>query len=589
MKSPRPSRINSSSLPFVLVFAALVILVAPISIEPDIDTAPTALDFGAVAVGATVYDTVMVHNVGTDNLNVSSITNNLPEFVPTPTSSFVLLPGDSQAVAVSFNPLAVATYADSLYITSDDPDEGVFTVLLSGSGALPDLAGASVFTTTPELTSGDGSIWVSYAVWNPGSIPAPPFRYSLRVSADASIDTGDLILTFYDFPLNLGPGWSAGGSGNFTLPKAAPRGNIYLGVIADDLDQVVESDETNNTYSLAFSYQVPLINSVIDVPFDQGGSLFLSWYASPRDPLGDITEYTLWRTIDVPPAGVAVIKGAAAWNNDLEQPTIRMEESPAGPVFWENIATHSAFQRDAYGMALPSLFDSTGAGFAYQYFQVIAHTAFPDTFYLSAVETGYSVDNLAPAAPLGLAGEQTEAQAMQLVWDANTEADFSHYAVYRGTEAGFVPEPGNRIGEPPEPGLLDDGWRWDGGFYYKVTALDVHGNESPVAVLAPDNVSAVDAAAPPLGTYLEQNHPNPFNPTTRIVFGLKEAGEMSLRVYDAAGRLVRVLAEGRREARRYEVEWDGRDDAGGAVASGVYFYQLFTGSQTLTRKAVLLK
>ena len=558
-------------------------------VEPDIDTAPAALAFGAVPAGATVPDTVMVYNVGSDTLNVASITNSLPEFVAAPTAPFALLPGDSQVVAVSFHPLAVATYLDSLVIDSDDPDEPVVKVPLSGSGAMPDLIGQFVAATPPELTSGTDSVFVIYTVRNGGGIEALPFRYSLRVSADATIDAGDPLLDAVSYGSNLQPGWNTSTSGWYTLPREAPRGNIYLGLFADDLGQVIESDEGNNTYALPFSYQVPLIHSVIDVQLDQGGSVFLSWYASPRDPLGAITEYTLWRTIDVPPADAAVMDGATAWSSGLEGSVIRAEESPAGPVFWEHIATHGAFRRDAYGMALPSLFDSTGAGFDWQYFQVIAHTAYPDTFYLSAVDSGYSVDNLAPAPPQGLAGEQIEPEAMTLTWNANAEADLSHYAVYRGTDAGFVPGPGNLIGEPAEPGLFDDQWRWEGGFYYKVTALDVHGNESAVAVLAPDFVVGVGSSGPPRVNALWQNHPNPFATTTSIAFDLVEEAQVSIRIYDVQGRLVRTLLDGRRDADHHTIDWEGLDDRGNMVSGGVYFYRISAGSFVEVKKLVLIR
>jgi flagellar hook assembly protein FlgD len=90
-------------------------------------------------------------------------------------------------------------------------------------------------------------------------------------------------------------------------------------------------------------------------------------------------------------------------------------------------------------------------------------------------------------------------------------------------------------------------------------------------------------------TYLSQNFPNPFNPSTIITFGLEAEGSVSLRVYDVSGRLVRVIVEGKRSARHYREAWDGKDENGVAVASGVYFYRLTGGNYTHTRKMVLLR
>jgi flagellar hook assembly protein FlgD len=62
-----------------------------------------------------------------------------------------------------------------------------------------------------------------------------------------------------------------------------------------------------------------------------------------------------------------------------------------------------------------------------------------------------------------------------------------------------------------------------------------------------------------------------------------------VRIYDAAGRLVRTLVDGARPAGRYSELWDGLDSRGGAVASGIYFYRLDAGAFTQTKKMVLLR
>ncbi len=88
---------------------------------------------------------------------------------------------------------------------------------------------------------------------------------------------------------------------------------------------------------------------------------------------------------------------------------------------------------------------------------------------------------------------------------------------------------------------------------------------------------------------LEQNRPNPFNPTTAIAFELPSPGRAELAVYNAAGRRVATLASGVLDAGRHTAIWNGRNEAGDAVASGVYFFRLTAGDETTTRKAVLLK
>jgi len=98
------------------------------------------------------------------------------------------------------------------------------------------------------------------------------------------------------------------------------------------------------------------------------------------------------------------------------------------------------------------------------------------------------------------------------------------------------------------------------------------------------------AEAPsPRVTALHQNVPNPFNPSTTIRFDLERNGWVSLRVYDVAGRVVRTLVASELSAGRRSVVWDGRDDTGAFLGSGLYLYRLETGGFSLVRKTILLK
>jgi hypothetical protein len=99
----------------------------------------------------------------------------------------------------------------------------------------------------------------------------------------------------------------------------------------------------------------------------------------------------------------------------------------------------------------------------------------------------------------------------------------------------------------------------------------------------------VDAASPRPRFALAANSPNPFNPVTTIRFELAESGRASLRVFSAQGRLVRTLVNERLAAGGYRVRWDGKDDGGHGVASGIYFYELNEGTRSLTRRMSLLK
>ncbi len=93
----------------------------------------------------------------------------------------------------------------------------------------------------------------------------------------------------------------------------------------------------------------------------------------------------------------------------------------------------------------------------------------------------------------------------------------------------------------------------------------------------------------PSSTRLYPNYPNPFNPVTTITYSIAKTRFVSLKIYDVLGRLIRILVEEKKEKGRYEVVWDGRDEKGREVVSGIYFYQLTAGEFKDTKKLALLR
>jgi enediyne biosynthesis protein E4 len=108
---------------------------------------------------------------------------------------------------------------------------------------------------------------------------------------------------------------------------------------------------------------------------------------------------------------------------------------------------------------------------------------------------------------------------------------------------------------------------------------------------SPTAVTEVHTASLPQSFTLSPNYPNPFNSDTMIRFALPAAGDVDLTIFNLAGQRVAKLAQGMREAGTHTISWDGRDDSGRALASGVYLYRLQTGNgqKVETRKLVLMK
>ncbi len=97
------------------------------------------------------------------------------------------------------------------------------------------------------------------------------------------------------------------------------------------------------------------------------------------------------------------------------------------------------------------------------------------------------------------------------------------------------------------------------------------------------------ATSAPVRAQLEQNVPNPLNPTTTIAFTLESASNALLAVYDVQGRLVRTLLDSSLPSGRHEVSWNGLDERGQRVPSGLYLYRLEAGSFSATRRMIVLK
>jgi FlgD Ig-like domain len=119
-----------------------------------------------------------------------------------------------------------------------------------------------------------------------------------------------------------------------------------------------------------------------------------------------------------------------------------------------------------------------------------------------------------------------------------------------------------------------------GNYRYQIGVVDADGEY--MSAIQTVSVKALSAS-------LAQNEPNPFNPETTIRYTVPAAGNVTINIYDASGRLVRTLLDGSSPAGSHNVTWNGVDNHNSQVSSGVYFYRLTAGKFSETKKMVLLK
>ena len=212
----------------------------------------------------------------------------------------------------------------------------------------------------------------------------------------------------------------------------------------------------------------------------------------------------------------------------------------------------------------------------------------------------YLYQDLSPKPPRGLTADVADS-TITLTWNRNTEADFSHYNLYRDTTSNFTIDSTKLVGSITDTFYLHPVPIGVNRLYFKLTGIDNQGNESnPSEEVAVILVSVKNEWKPVNNYILYQNYPNPFNPTTTIGYKLKERGYVKLYVYDVKGELVEVLVNQYQEAGYYEVEFngDGKTElikVKNPFVSGVYLCQIIVQSEkgipvfSDIKKMILLK
>ena len=183
-----------------------------------------------------------------------------------------------------------------------------------------------------------------------------------------------------------------------------------------------------------------------------------------------------------------------------------------------------------------------------------------------------------------------------LSWNPNQEGDLAYYSIYRDEQCGFHPDSTKRLDTLVTTTFLDTTVEADHTYYYIVTATDTLGSESGYSGQEEAEVGVGMGGGSPIlpqRTALSQNYPNPFNPTTVISYQLAADNGprtlVTLKIYNVLGEEVRALVRRRQGPGYYSVRWDGNDDLGREVASGLYLCRLTAGGFTQMRKMVFLK
>lgn len=512
--------------------------------------------------------------------------------------------GTAEAVVVTGDRVLVADYASGLAVFDvSTPAVPVLTATRSGfaegltvCGDIALMHGAStlavqIYERSVDTSAGQGR---SAAI---ASVSGDIVRARLVSTQSDSIK--------WEASVNAGGSWVELSGGGAWVKFAAPGAALLWR--SNHVYRQYLVNPTCSELQLEWICQAAVIDAVRDIPGDQGGQVRVQFSRSGYDFADEsaqpVASYYVWRRVDDPLAlkalaGAAVLPVAVAgaaptvlplvtWNG---RQVLRAADAaalggfPAGS--WEIVGSAPGMQRDQYVNVVPTPADSTGAGSAWTVFMVTAHTTTPSVWYASAPDSGWSVDNLAPHVPTGFAVAYGNGGGNDLAWQDCPDADFEYFKVYRGAAADFTPGPGDLAATTTDPQWRDIAAE-PFTHWYKVAAVDHAGNESAAA--APATVSGAPTPVLPGAFALAQNVPNPFNPSTRLVFDTPRGGRVRLAVYDLSGRLVRLLVDESRDAGRHEVTWDGTDDRGQKVGSGVYVGRMEADGWRAARRMTLVK
>ncbi len=190
---------------------------------------------------------------------------------------------------------------------------------------------------------------------------------------------------------------------------------------------------------------------------------------------------------------------------------------------------------------------------------------------------------------------------ISITWTTETEPDNAGFNIFRSQNESsdyvkinenLIPAQGDAMTGASYTYL--DAPEQAGNYFYKLQSVSLTGDTSfygPVSVVLTE--VALRKMATPVEFSLRQNYPNPFNPETSIEYGLPEPAQVKITIYDINGHEIRNLVSGNQAAGIHSVKWDGRDETGNKVVSGIYFYHFKAiGAKKVfsqTNKMILMK
>lgn len=416
----------------------------------------------------------------------------------------------------------------------------------------------------------DGSSWIigaNRSIWKTTTPPLAAFSanktsgvvpLTVQFTDESQSATGNIISWNWDF--------GDGGTSNAQHPEYSYTVPGWYTVTLVVSNGLLSDTLRMENYIQALTLGQAEITAVWDVPADQGGWVTVTFLKSFYDtavPLGKVTTVTA---------------------DTVEMYTVELNAGEG----WIAANSMVAYGADIYEILAHTPLDSSDISAGLLSFRIIA--GMQEGTFISAVVTGYSVDNLHPEVPGNLSAGLLAENVIGLTWDAPVDDDFRYFRIYRSENAVFEIAGMEPYAQTTNNSFRDEQTEPGKSYYYRLTAVDFHGNASPACAVVAAHLTELELAQSlPDKFALKANYPNPFNPSCRIPFELPRSARVVINIYDSRGTLVRSLVNDIRNQGYHSAVWDARDDAGRALPSGIYLVRMQAEDFSLNRKILLMR
>ncbi|MDO9576506.1 MAG: C25 family cysteine peptidase [Candidatus Cloacimonadales bacterium] len=509
---------------------------------PTIVLSEDSFDFGIVNIGEEVTDTLIVSNLGNEILQVSNIEISLPEFTVSMTN-FIVDPGESEELYITFAPLTAASCVANMSISSNDPINPVVEVELIGNYQFPIIQLSEYSFDFGNVNIGD-EVTDTLTVYNLGNdilnvsnveTTLPVFTVSMTnfiVDPDGS---EELYITF--------------------SPSEMTTYNDVLTIYSNDPENPqIEVDLTG-------CYQAPIID-VSAASIDFGGVV-----------LGELSSETLV----VSNLGNAVLHVSevelvsAVFSTDLDDFSVAPGEAQDLVITYEPDDTEPDFATlilHSDDPENPEVEVELSGESLYPICQIL-----PVLINFGEVDLGETITDTIYIQNTGTADlDVTSIYTVLNVFDVSVNALVISPATTEEIYVTFSPI--------DEMVYTDSVW---------IIAETPFGSIFEVSLLGQGVIPVNANDILPLITEVFQNYPNPFNPSTTIKYAVAKAADVSIVIYNIKGEKVKTLVRAFQEPHFYQAVWNGKDDANKPVASGVYFYVSRIGDYKAYNKMLVIK